>query len=176
MIAQLLEGYAELRSQGELPELEPRSVLVEREPLTEADIAAVVVSLEASEGWLRRQSAVYRTSPGRKGQPLAVGLPLAGEWKLSATESKHLRPNGRGGWVIYHYREFMTLHEAENARKAGDMGQVHACLRERTSLLAEDGGKLAYYVYWGGDGAKIRRLFACFAGFEIAAGENGGQC
>ena len=178
MIEGLLDNYEELREQLELPPLDRAYVLVERQALTPDYIEEKVAGLEAAEGaqgWLRRQSQVYRSLPSEKTAAPNAGLPLSGEWRLSDTESKHLRQDGKGGWLLYRYRQFDTLAEAENANKeCGGKGQVHACLQERTTLLAADGGSnLAYHIYWGGEGANIRRLFARFSGFEAAAQQKG---
>jgi hypothetical protein len=177
MIEELHKDYQGLQAQLGLPPLERMYVLVERQTLTIADVEAEVARLETSQGWLRRQSNVRRTPSGQKAAAQDYGLPLSGEWRLSENESKHLRQDGKGGWLLYRYRQFASQDEAEQARrKGGDVGTVHVCLAEKTVLLsADEGGKLAYHVYWGGDGANIRRLFARFLGFEPDAQQQGEQ-
>jgi hypothetical protein len=172
VINQLSRDYARLISQDGLeglPQLQQRFVLVERSELTEAEeVEKEVAKLQQSHGWLRRQSDVYRTPPGEDYSTPAAGLPLRGEWLVKGGDSTHLRQDGGGGWVLYRYREFEM---EENAKREGEKSapgsQIHSCLCEDTVLLAADGGgKLAYRVYWGGDGGKIKRLFARFAGFK----------
>lgn len=179
MIKELLAGYEELREQGQLalPALKRVFVLVEHQALTAANVETEVPKLEAAQGWLRRQSHAYRTKPGQTTEAQDAGMPLSGEWVLSDTESKHLRQDGKGGWLLYRYRQFEALDEVQEAKKqGGGRGEIHDCLAEKTALLASDrGGNLAYHVYWGGEGANIRRLFARFSGFEPAPQQEGEQ-
>lgn len=172
MIDLLLEDYQRLKvadDAKDLPPLEKAVLLVTRTTLAaEEDVEVVVSGLNAWTGWLRRQSSIERTSPERNGVGQTAGLPLSGEWNGPDAQSKHLRQNGEGGWLLYHYREFTDKAEAERARAEADgKGEVHACLKERTAVLAQDQpGNLAYDIYWGGNDGNIRRLFARFAGFE----------
>ena len=174
MIDRLLEDYKQLQKQMELPPLEAVSVLVERQVLASDNVEAAVSILVKTQGWLRRQSQVYRT-PNESAESVA-GLPLSGEWLVAESQSKHLRQDGKGGWLLYHYRQFKTPDESENAKKEGGNGVVHDCLAEKITLLAADSGsKLAYRVYWGGEDGNIRRLFGRFAGFEPDARQKGEQ-
>ena len=177
MINQLLEDYERLRASEaarDLPRLEKAILLVTHSVFAaEGDVEAEVSQLNAWPGWLRRQSGIWRTPPEKAGAAQTAGLPLSGEWCNPDTESRHLRQDGKGGWLLYHYREFPTEADARRALKeAGGTGQVYACLRERSSVLAENqDDNLAYCIYWGGEDGNIRRLFARFAGFKPGAQE-----
>lgn len=173
MINLLLEDYQRLGAAddaSDLPRLEKAVLLVTRTALAAGEeVESLVLGSNAWTGWLRRQSSVERTSLERNGgTKKAAGLALSGEWSGPDAQSKHLRQDGRGGWLVYHYREFESEADAERARAQADgTGEVNACLRERVAVLAEDQpGNLAYFIYWGGKDGDIRRLFARFAGFE----------
>ena len=177
MIDQLLEDYNQLRDAEDvkdMPRLEKAVLLVTRATFAaEADVEAEVSKLSTWTGWLRRQSGVGRTSPENGGVPQSAGLLLSAEWCAPNAESKHLRQDGKGGWLLYHYREFATEADARVAlRESGGEGQLHICLRERAAVLGEGtDSDLAYDIYWGGKGSNTRRLCSRFAGFAQHAQE-----
>lgn len=204
MIGQLLEHYDNLKGEkgmAALPCLKPVALVVQRTFIADhEDINKQIHALEIGcDGWLRRQSALYRT-PRKKGESRDdEGLPLGGEWLVSdgkslEAESQHLRQDGDGGWTLYTYREFANVTAAEQEKAKNGQGKVYDCLREEVELLDArepkekmERGKLVYYVYWGGEEGsvterstqaeatdenhkgKIRRLFARFAGFRDGA-------
>ena len=157
------------KSQFKLKGLERVAVAVTAQPIERDELDQEFRELVQHSGWVRLQSATYRTGDGQE-FGLNDGRPLLGEWVLSKTASAHLRQNSVGGWTLFRYQEHASLNDAENAL-AGD-GTARDCLRERTSVIAADPPAnaanpdyLAYDVYWGLENGAMRRLFARFVGF-----------
>jgi hypothetical protein len=174
MIDEIHRAYRALKTERPIitvPELEPISVVVRRETIQANALPEILGRYAERQGWVRLQSALYRTSARAAATP-PDGLPLAAGLCLSDSESAHLRQDDKGGWTLYRYRDFSTLAEAESACAVGS--NAWHCLRQRTTVLTGDipagaagSDELGYYVYWGADGAHIRRLFTRFDGFRV---------
>lgn len=124
------------------------------------------------EGWVRHQSAIWRSDEPSRAN---AGLVLAAEWgSANRDASVHLRPDAEvaGKLTRWEYAE-RPLHEGDGLRD----GELPV-LRQRVAVLARSKGVsfehgrtqpvLVYHVFWGADPADphtIRRLFARFVGF-----------